>query len=300
MKIILFLALVPECLSFCEAAWSSNISAAYGSSENLTETANAISSLSYSIFGLIGIVLKHHSPLYYLVMQSFILLGLGSFLHHYYYTQADWAYAADISTMYLVSSFSLFYILADNEYEKFRRCLNFFGFLNTIGYTTQIIFYKVGDVTRNTILQVQMGAIIFTQCCICLYFLYINSPIKYKILFSSLWNGALFSLGGAMWHLDNSCPDWVVASRFNGHVIWHIVVAWSLFNAINITNVCRYTYNEVKYTWIPLFPRLPGFLYVIDVGTEKTNLRNTYTNINLEEVKLFGSSGYHRRINTYG
>lgn len=163
-----------------------------------------------------------------------------------------------------------------------------------------LVFYKIGSGPRNIILQVQMGSIILSQCSICIYFFYINSVIKYKIFYSSLWNGVLFSLGAGMWHLDNNCQDWAIQHRFNGHTVWHIMVPWSLFNAINITNVCRYSFNEIKFTWKPLIGKLPGILYVIDVGTEKTNIRNNYTNISLEEVRLICSSKQHRRSNTYG
>jgi hypothetical protein len=300
MQSIIVLAIIRESTSFCEAQWSSNISAAYGSSKNLTEPANAISSLTYTAFGLAGIIMKNHSATYYFLMNLFILMGFGSFFHHLFYINSTWAYASDVISMYLLSSFSLFYILSDNGYGKFRRCTNALSFFNTLGCVGMLVFYQIGSGPRNILLQVQMGSIIFSQCCIVFYFFNINSIIRYRIFYSSLWNGALFACGASMWHFDNSCPDWAIVNKFNGHVIWHITVAWALFNAINITNVCRYSFNEVKFTWRPIISKLPGFLYVIDIGTEKTNLRNTYTNINLEEVKLIGGFGYHRRTNTYG
>jgi len=311
MRFFIIIAIIHESVSFCEAHWTSNISDVYGtsnisdvygSSANLSEPINAVSSLTYTGFGLMGIIMKNHSAAYYFLMNLFILMGFGSFFHHYYISinPTEWTYASDIISMYLLSSFSLFYILSDNEYDKFRKCSNILSFFNTLGCIGMLVFYQIGTGPRNILLQVQMGSIIFSQGCICFYFFYINSIIKYKILYSSLWNGILFSFGISMWHIDNICSNWIIEYRFNGHMLWHISVAWSLFNTINITNICRYSFNEVKFTWRPLFSRLPGFLYVIDVGTEKTNLRNTYTNINLEEVKLIGGCRYHRRTNTYG
>jgi len=302
MKPIILLVIIQKGSAFCETSWISNISTVYGSNENLTELSNAFSSLTYTGFGLVGVIMKNHSSTYYFLMNLFILMGFGSFFHHYYISinPTEWTYASDIISMYLLSSFSLFYILSDNEYDKFRKCSNALSFLNTLSCIGMLVFYHIGTGPRNILLQVQMSAIIFSQVCICSYFFYINSIIKYRIFYSCLWNGALFAFGASMWHIDNSCSNWAIVNKFNGHTIWHITVSWALFNAINITNVCRYSFNEVKFTWRPLFSRLPGFLYVINVGTEKTNLRNTYTNINLEEVKLIGGSGYHRRTNTYG
>jgi hypothetical protein len=300
MQSIILLTIIHNVSPFCEAHWISNISSSYGSSENLTEPLNAISSLTYTVFGFAGIIMKNHSVIYYFLMNLFVFMGFGSFFHHLFFVNTPWAYASDIISMYLLSSFSLFYILSDNGYNRIRRFSNALSFLNTLSCIGMLVFYHIGNGPRNILLQIQMGSIIFSQCCICFYFFYIKSIIRYKIFYSSLWNGTLFACGVSMWHFDNTCPDWAITNRFNGHVIWHITVAWALFNTINITNVCRYSFNEVKFTWRPLISKLPGFLYIIDVGTEKTNLRNTYTNINLEEVKLIeGSCGYHRRTNTY-
>lgn len=71
--------LVPKCYACCEAYWISNISGTYSSSDNLSEPMNAVSSLSYSVFGLVGIILKHNTTVYYLLMNLQILMGIASF-----------------------------------------------------------------------------------------------------------------------------------------------------------------------------------------------------------------------------
>jgi len=270
--------------------------------EIISEPVNAISSLTYTGFGIVGVFMKNHSSTYYLLMNLFILAGLSSFFHHYYLSinNTKWTYASDVISMYLISSFSLFYILNDHEYNKFRKCSKFIGFLNTITCVCMLVFYKTNIGRRNLLMQIQVAVIILTQCFICIYFFNINSSIKFKIFYSSLWNGILFSLGASMWYFDNVCLDWSINHRFNAHAIWHVTVSWALFNAINITNICRYTFNEVKFTWQPLFTQFPGVLYIIQIGIEKTNIRNNYTSINLEEVKLIDGPKSHRRTNTYG
>ena len=308
-EMFLLLLIISECKSlFCETQWltntntNTNTSAISDSNDFLSEPSNAFSSLTYTVFGIVGIFIRNHSPIYYLLMNLFILVGITSFFHHYYISDntTQWTYASDIISMYLLTFFSLFYILNDNEYHKFRKITNFGGFLNITCCVSMIVFYKTNWGPRNILFQIQIGAIILSQCFICIYFLYIKSTIKYKILFSSIWNGMLLSFGASMWHLDNICPTWSIERRFNGHTIWHITVSWALFNTINITIICRYTFNKIKFIWRPLFIKLPGFLYIIQVGTEKTNIKNNYTNINLEEIKLISNPKSHRRINTYG
>ena len=100
-----------------------------------------------------------------------------------------------------------------------------------------------------------------------------------------------------MWNIDVECPQWMFDSRFNGHAIWHLFVAWSLFNVINITNVSRYTFNEIKFTWKPLFSKFWWFLYIISLSTERSNTIDNYTSIDLHEVKCLIDKS-HRRVNT--
>lgn len=297
MNNLILCLLVPSCSGFCEAYWRSNISSAYGSSYNLSEPGNAYSSLTYTIFGFIGLSLKNYTNLYYFLMNLFIINGFTSFFHHYYYSNADWAYRADLITMTTLTSISLLYIVCDNEYFRFTIINRLCNLVCTINCISLLVWEGIEG---WVLLKINMGALILSQIIICLYFFYIKSDIKYLILLSSIWNGILFSLGVIFWHIDVSCNKWLIQNRFNGHVLWHITVAWSLFNIISITNICRYNYNNIKFKWKPLFTCIPWFFYIILLSKNKSNIRNNYTCINLEEIKLVGNAKNHRRIRTFG
>ena len=300
MRNIILLIFIPISFAFCEAYWRSNISADYASSNNLSEPINAITSLSYTCFGLIGIIMNNYTNMYYLVMNLSILTGLGSFLHHYYYSDADWAYAADIIAMDLLATFTLLYITSDNEYFKYKFINKKLNFINIITGISMLISYKI-YYTEISFFRYTIYGIIATQGIICFYFFYIKSKIKYQILISSIWNGCLFTFGYCMWVLDNECPKWVWYYRFNGHAAWHISVSWSLFNVINVTNICRYTFNEIKFTWKPLIKHMPWFLYVIVLSKEKSNITDSYTNIEIGDIKLLIDKGKsHCRASTIG
>ena len=81
MNIIILFVTIPTSDAFCEAYWRSNISSAYSSSVGLSEPINAISSLSYTVFGLIGIIMNNYTNMYYLIMNLSILTGVGSLVH---------------------------------------------------------------------------------------------------------------------------------------------------------------------------------------------------------------------------
>ena len=300
MRNIILLIFIPISNAFCEAYWRSNVSADYASSNNLSEPINAITSLSYTCFGLIGIIMNNYTNMYYLVMNLSILTGIGSFLHHYYYYNADWAYAADIVSMNLLATFTLLYITSDNEYFKYKFINKIINLIIITLGVTLLICYKIYYIWVPFFNYTVYG-IITTQGIICLYFFYIKSKIKYRILISLIWNGCLLTFGYSMWLLDNECPDWVRYQKYNGHSAWHICVSWALFNTINVTNVSRYTFNEIKFTWNPLFKHIPWFLYIIVLSKEKSNITDSYTNIEFGEMKLLiDKDKNHRRVSTYG
>ena len=81
----MFITLVPTCQAFCEAynAINNNETYHYNNNTNVSEPVNAVTSLTYTIFGLVGIALRYNTTMYYLLMNLFILMGISSFLHHY-------------------------------------------------------------------------------------------------------------------------------------------------------------------------------------------------------------------------
>ena len=300
MNIFGLIIMLPITHCFCEEQWISNTS---NSSTEISEITNAISSLSYTIFGFVGLSLKNNTGVYYLVMNLFILTGIASFLHHYYISSGTWTHFADVICMQLLTVFSLFYITCDNEYDISRNIKISCNFLTTLTCSTLLVLLITGMGERTLVLQITMGEIIITQLVLCFYLLYIKTSLKMLILLTSIWNGTLFALGVTMWYIDVDCPDWMYNNRFNGHAIWHITVSWSLFNTIGITNLSRYSYNQIKVLWKPLIKCVPGFLYLIIVTKERSNVKHNYTNIDLEEIRLLSNKdnkNNHRRIKSYG
>ena len=274
--------LIPSCNGFCEAYWRSNISAAYSSSENLSEPDNAISSLTYTLFGLIGLFLNNYSSMYYFLMNIFIMLGLMSFLHHYYYYDADWAYEGDLFFSYMLLSISLVYIICDNEYFKYKIVNNILGLTVITNYMLIEISDKSDKIDRIVYINVIVYGIFISQGLIVVYFFIINSNMKYRMLLCSLWNFGLGTLGYNLWLYDRECTKWALENKFNGHMIWHISLAWSLFNTINVTNVSRYSFNKVKFIWKPLFKCCPWFLHIIILNNNNNNNNN-----NIEVNKIY-------------
>ena len=298
MNILNLIILLPIVESFCELEWTNR-------SDILKpgELMNAITSLSYTLLGIIGIITNNHSCVYYLLMNLFILTGISSFLHHYYYAIGSWSHVIDITSMYLLSVFSLFYIVCDNEYninKYIKRGCNFLITTTSVSFITT--FHLGYHQERSLLFKLTLGEIIFTQMLLCSYYIYINSHIKKRVIVSSLWNLLLFLIGIIMWYIDDSCEEWVYINHFNGHSIWHIAISWSLFNTINITNLCRYEYNRINIIWKPLCSVIPGFLYLILITKEKSNMKHNYTDIKLEEIKLLSpnENNHHRRVNTIG
>ena len=79
---LLLIALIQKSNCVCEATWltynNSNLSNPSINFENRSELGNAISSLSFTIFGIIGMTLNNYTALYHLLMSSFIIVGMGS------------------------------------------------------------------------------------------------------------------------------------------------------------------------------------------------------------------------------
>lgn len=96
-----------------------------------------------------------------------------------------------------------------------------------------------------------------------------------------------------MWYLDSICSSWF-QNYITPHFFWHIGGALSLFNVIQISQVCRAQNNYLQYNWKPLFFKFPWLFFIIQINNKKSNVKNNYRHIRLEEVKLLGTN-YHRR-----
>ena len=317
-----------ESTGYCEVDWAPNYTIIYNISNpaEIHEIGNAVSSLVYCGFGLTGLMLENYSTMYYLVMNLFILQGITSCLFHYNIYSVMW-HAADVICMELLAGFSLLYIVCYTQYQYqysqcktcgyIRKCVNLIIVTLSV---SMLVLFKIDYEERTLLLEIAIGGIVLTQALICVYFFYIQYTFRFRILFSSLLNGVIFSFGVTMWHIDIVCPQWMW-NRFNGHSFWHICLAWALFNVINITNIFQYNYihSHRVIIWRPLFKCAPILLYVILI-TQKSNIKNNYnvelkhikllSNKNIEEIKLLSnknieeikllSNKTHRRNKTIG
>jgi hypothetical protein len=291
----LFLTLLMSPISaFCELNWLSNSTTVYYT----PEIGNSISSLAYSVFGISGLVLQNYPTFYYFIMNLFILTGIASFLHHYYLYNSPWTHAVDVICMELLTVFSLFYIVCDNEYTHIKLCKKFFSFIILLKCVSMLTLFKINFGERTLVLQITMGCIVLTQ--IVLFIIYLVNDLSYKsqILKTCIWNAILFATGVSMWYIDTNCPLWMSKIHFNGHAIWHVSLAWALFNVLNITNLARFRYNKIKFIWKPLIKCTPWFLFVILVAPAKPQIRLITVEQTTEMSRLLAKK--HRRNNTIG
>ena len=299
---LILITLIQKSDCLCEATWltynNSNLSNPNINFENMSELGNAISSLSFTIFGIIGMTLDNYTVLYHLLMNSFIILGIGSFLHHYYYNLSGWAHDADIISMEFIISFSLLYIIYNNIGYKYKLIYKISNLLIISNCLIMIIYNRIDRGKRTLLMQILIGIIIVSQIKICIHIFIINYVIRYKILRTQLYASLLFTLAISMWYIDKECPLWSI-NKFNAHVIWHIGTSWALFNIINISTIYHCILNQIKFSWVPLFTYCPWFLFIIELKNEKTNVIHNSTNIEYGELQLLLEKS-HRRTRTVG
>ena len=224
----------------------------------ITEIENSVSSLSYCIFGLLGLFIRNNTNLYYLLMNLLIILGISSCVHHYNKT-LSWAHAADIISIELIVPFSLLYTSQENKY-----CLS----LILISCIVMLIL-NINSFSnyRNNILHFLMINIILSQIYICYYFIKNKSKLRNYILYISLWNIILFSSACILWEMDRRSPHYIK------HSVWHISTGLSLFNVISVSNIYRCTINYLKFDFI-----CKKFICIIYSSKQKINLKDSETN----------------------
>jgi len=156
MITVLFAVLMCACgtEASCEALWMSNHSSAYGSSAGLSEPVNAATSLAYSIFGGVGLNVQGHAASYYIVMQLFVMNGVGSFTHHLLYSNADWAYQLDhicviaiagISLHYMASSLLLLWLRERSTWSVHNGCV---ALLTAMHFGTSLLHGLISMLSR--------------------------------------------------------------------------------------------------------------------------------------------------------
>ena len=93
-KLLIIIQNINIAIGFCESQLYNNTinlkidnSTLYLIKNNFKyELSNSISSIIYSIYGFYGLTLKNNNINFYVLMNMFILTGLGSGLHHFFYT----------------------------------------------------------------------------------------------------------------------------------------------------------------------------------------------------------------------
>ena len=294
-----FLLLVPQTHAFCEMDWKIRANITNINQHKMIgythEYENAISSLVYTLFGLIGLIQKYNTGAYYLVMHSFILCGITSFCHHYFCCNTDWARGSDVICMELLASVSLFYIINGIKipYRIINRTLEL---LCMTANMLMLVYHNIGYGPRGEIFKCVIGAIVGTQVYICSNLFYTRSTFSFKVLVSSIINIILFSLGVIFWYIDFECPRWIWRS-VNGHLIWHVFVSWSLFNTINITCLFHAIQRNTNFKWITPHYRM-SFLIFIIILQKKLTINNSH--FELQRLVISPKNKTHRRARTFG
>ena len=255
----------------CEALWVSNQSSSYDSSESLSEPGNAFSSLIFCAFGFIALRLPGHTTSYYTVMQLFVLTGIGSFAHHWLYSNADWAYQLDLIAMTALGGFSLHYMASGPT--RFHRLLEL------LAISLCVLTLLLGRMGSHMYMYMWRVLVWFTgvtmailQVHTCLQLVHtLVGPLRAKIFAATAWSGVLVALAVIAKDVDDKCPHWI-RGTFNAHSLWHVLIAWSLFNAIQLSCLhdrlsCQE--NKAQCVWVPLVRGAPWLLFVITMRADE-------------------------------
>ena len=297
--------------TFCESQWRYNSTGEYSSHPDLSEPDNALSSLTFTCFGIWGIISTQQSNQYYILMSLNILTGISSYLHHYYYTDTHWAYAADIINVQLLTSYILLYLLCDIELINTSIPLlrQLAALLIIVNCEIMIIFYNIGYGPRNKQLQIVMLLILllqFKSSYLVLKNNLIITSTKHIFIYRQLWCLLLFIIACCMWNIDTQCYSWMHYT-FNAHAIWHITIAWVAFNTINLSNQYLCIKESKIYTIVSPIPKQISYLIIILFKVNATNKRadidEQATMIDLEQLMLLDETisrnKRHRRVQSH-
>ena len=319
LSLSLLLINLPIYNTFCESKLK-NDTIMIDNKEIPVELGNSISSLAYSAFGICGLFIKNHSFNYYVLMNIFILMGISSTIHHYYFTTNSWAYLADIACVELIISYSLIFLVNTNKFGyivfknaspiKYKNLQNFIIFIILSNYLTMVIANCKNIILRNLFIKINMGFIITNQLYSCVYIYNYHNKYFKTIIKYNLFNGIYFSLSIFFWFLDNLCyPE--IFFILNSHALWHVFSAHALFNTINTSIIHNCIDNNLEFDLKPLIKKLPYFLFIVKKYNRKSNIKNSSTNVNLEDVRIINNRSMsnnfidnynfiHRRIRSYG
>ena len=226
---------------FCESA---------GETLPFPEIFNSYSSMSMSIFGLIGLVLSLRYKRVYeirLICGMLIVNGLGSFYYHYT-QQIGWAMIDELSMMISVilglnSMYTLIinslHLPVSTEFYSYRTIHNhmtYKGLLSVILSFYFILMYPISVFEETR----ELFPMLFTIPTMCLipggiYIYYTHYKDAYMknennggdlLLYGLKWS--LFA--GTVWGFTEPlCQKYTFIKYFHTHVLWHIFISYGMF-----------------------------------------------------------------------
>ena len=299
--IYLILCNIPLYNGFCESKLIIDNTNNTQSIEYFSEVGNSVSSLTFIVFGIVGLFNYNHSVFYYIVMNLMILMGLSSCLHHYYYTNNFWAHMADIICMEQLLTFSLIYMITNTLIINISCVRKLYILIILFGNLTMLIYNHINATIRTNIMISYSGLMIAEHIHILLYFYRYYYSNFYIILKAELFNLIFGGLAIGTWYSDHICFQ-SIYNITNFHAWWHFFSALTLFNSINL-NIIYYAYiNNIEYKWISLIKKCPYLFFIVRVTNKKLNISDSSTSINMEDARLINNINEfnHRRIRSYG
>lgn len=314
LYLYLFLNNFPFINAFCESRIN-NITILQKhifDNEIKTEIGNSISSLVYSGLGFYGIFINNHDFNYYVLMNIFILMGITSALHHFIYSNNNWAYYSDIVCVEFIISYSLLCYI-NYVVQKWK---NVFSFIILINLLSMIVSNTININLRTNLIKINMGFIIINQLFINLHIIKLKNKHYGLILFRhNSSNIILFGLSILFFYIDDLCDE---KSLFilNPHSLWHLFSGLALNNCLHTTIMYYCLINNIKFK-ILKFTNIRSLYFInkfskylllnVELDNNKyknhiiKNTRNSATSINIQDVRLLNmENGFHRRIRSYG
>ena len=281
--------------SSCEYNYA--ISKTNSSIDFIPEISNSVTSIFTSILGLFGL-LNSNEFLFIVNMTILIILGLSSFLHHYYYRN-NYFWEADILSIELVIFFIEFYLFnysyyLDNIYSKVKILFIIVNFL------MMVILNNNNIELRTYLLKSNIVIIILKQTYNC-YKLYKIKEKNFSLFLKfNLVNFVYFLIASTFWYIDKLCI-FKFHKIINSHSVWHIFISLALFNTININNFYICILEKRKFKIHYLFKKLPYLAYLVFEKKIKIETCNNSTFIELKDMVFINvnENCKHKRIKSF-
>jgi hypothetical protein len=274
------------------------------------ELGNSISSFIYTIYGAYGLTLKNNHINFYILMNIFILLGLSSGLHHFFYTKNYWGHLLDINCVIIIISFSLITLLTNNKLliKNYKKITNILFAIITTSFVLMLTFNIVYNNYRSYIIYINSGFIVIYQFCTNIH-LVIRDNYNSKnilVLKNNIINLLLIIFAKIIWNFDSVYCSRNIINYINFHSLWHIFSCIALYNTINNNNLYYAIINNKNYIIYYPFKLqcLKYLMFNIEIIKNKITYKNSSTSAVIEELNLLSIHNIykygHRRIKSCG